>query len=483
MSARLYIAATHKSSGKTTVSLGLCAALAARGIAVQPFKKGPDYIDPIWLGQAAGRDCYTLDFYSMAPESIQDIFLRHDPGTHGLRLIEGNKGLFDGMTTTGGDDNAALAKALDTPVVLVLDCNGMTRGIAPLLQGYVGFDPELHWGGVILNRVGGSRHGAKLRAAVETYTDLKVLGEVGRDLKLQIEERHLGLIPANEASVAEKQIAYIRDRIAAEVDLDALMQAAQHAPPLQTQALVNDSQPIPETTAVRSEVEHSPLRLAIARDAAFGFYYPADLEAFTQRGVELCYFSPLHDATLPACDALFLGGGFPETHMLALEANQAMRDSIHHALAQGLPAYAECGGLMYLSRSICWGSEQANMVGFVPGDTVMQPRPQGRGYIRLQRNAAHPWPAQSDTPTTIPGHEFHYSHLENLPSGLTYAWNVERGQGIDGAHDGLVLNNLVAGYAHLRQDVRNPWIDEFLAFVRHSRSTTHDATASTRTTT
>jgi cobyrinic acid a,c-diamide synthase len=474
MSARLYIAATHKSSGKTTVSLGLCAALSARGIPVQPFKKGPDYIDPIWLGQAAGRDCYTLDFYSMAAESIQDVFLRHDPGSDGIRLIEGNKGLFDGMTTTGGDDNAALAKALDTPVVLVIDCNGMTRGIAPLLQGYVGFDRELRWGGVILNRVGGSRHGAKLRAAVETYTDLKVLGEVSRDPKLQIEERHLGLIPANEASVAEKQIAYIRDRIAAEVDLDAFMAAARQAPTIPNS---------PAQTTSRLRENDPPVRLAIARDAAFGFYYPADLEAFAQRGVELCYFSPLSDAALPECDALFLGGGFPETHMLALETNRSMRTSIQQALEQGLPAYAECGGLMYLSRSIRWGNQRADMVGFVPGDTVMQPRPQGRGYIRLQRSAQHPWPAQSTTPETIPGHEFHYSHLENLPSGLTYAWNVERGQGLDGAHDGLVLNKLVAGYAHLRQDVRNPWIDEFLAFVRRSRSTTHDTSASTRTTT
>lgn len=472
MSARLYIAATHKSSGKTTVSLGLCAALAARGVAVQPFKKGPDYIDPIWLGQAAGRNCYTLDFYSMAPESIHAIFAQHNPGSDGIRLIEGNKGLFDGMTTTGGDDNAALAKMLDTPVVLVVDCNGMTRGIAPLLQGYVGFDPDLRWGGVILNRVGGSRHGAKLRAAVETYTDLKVLGEVSRDPKLQIEERHLGLIPANEASVAEKQIAYIRDRIAAEVDLDAFIAAARQAP-----TMPNSSA---QTTSRLSENDF-PVRVAIARDAAFGFYYPADLDAFRQRGVELCFFSPLSDAALPACDALFLGGGFPETHMLALEANRSMRDSIHNALEQGLPAYAECGGLMYLSRSIRWGNEQATMVGFVPGDTVMQSRPQGRGYIRLQRNANHPWPAQAETPETIPGHEFHYSHLENLPNDLTYAWNVERGQGLDGTHDGLVLNKLVAGYAHLRQDVRNPWIDEFLAFVRSSRSTTHDAPASTRT--
>jgi cobyrinic acid a,c-diamide synthase len=475
MSARLYIAATHKSSGKTTVSLGLCAALSARGTTVQPFKKGPDYIDPIWLGQAAGRACYTLDFYSMAPDSIETMFVEHDPGTEGIRLIEGNKGLFDGVTTTGGDDNAALAKALRTPVVLVVDCNGMTRGIAPLLQGYVGFDPDLQWAGVILNRVGGSRHGAKLRAAVETYTDLKVLGEVSRDPKLQIEERHLGLIPANEASVAEKQIAYIRDRIAAEVDLDAFLQAARNAPPMPDTNRSKD-----HTTPLALDAP-APLRLAIARDGAFGFYYPADLEAFAKRGVELCYFSPLHDTELPECDALFLGGGFPETHMLALEANRSMRDSIHAALEQGLPAYAECGGLMYLSRSIRWGNEQAAMVGFVPGDTVMQARPQGRGYIRLQRNLDHPWPQQANTPQTIPGHEFHYSHLENLPEGLTYAWNVERGQGLDGRHDGLVLNKLVAGYAHLRQDVRNPWIDEFLAFVHRSQNTTHDATASNRT--
>ncbi len=466
MSARLYISAAHKSSGKTTISLGLCAALSARGIAVQPFKKGPDYIDPIWLGQASGRPCYTLDFYTMDSSSIRDVFTQHDPGSAGVRLIEGNKGLFDGMSTHGGDDNAALARLLDTPVVMVVDCSGITRGVAPLLQGYQGFDPALRWGGVILNRIAGSRHGAKVRAAVEAYTDLKVLGEVGRDPRLQIEERHLGLIPANESNAAQRQIEYIRDRIAAEVDLDAVLDAARAAPALE----LNNTPAAAEAAA--------PLRIAIARDAAFGFYYPADLEAFTRRGSELIYFSPIHDAALPDCDALFLGGGFPETHMHALAANHSMRSSIRSALEQGLPAYAECGGLMYLSRSIRWDQKQADMVGFVPGDTVMRERPQGRGYIRLQRTATHPWPRQMTTTDSIPGHEFHYSHLENLPPGLTYAWEVARGQGLDGKHDGLVLNKLVAGYAHLRQDVRNPWIDEFLAFVRSSRSSAQNTLAS-----
>ena len=195
----VYIAAAHKSSGKTSISIGLTAALTKRGLPVQPFKKGPDYIDPIWLSHAAGRPCYNLDFYTQSHEEIIHTFAsRMDAQTIGL--IEGNMGLFDGIDVAGSDSNAALAKLLSTPVILVIDTAGITRGIAPLIQGYLGFDPEVNIAGVILNKVGGPRQESKIRAALEMYTDAEVLGSVGRDAAFRIPERHLGLIPANETT-------------------------------------------------------------------------------------------------------------------------------------------------------------------------------------------------------------------------------------------------------------------------------------------
>ena len=189
---RLLISAAHKSSGKTTVSLGLCAALAERGLAVQPFKKGPDYIDPMWLGKAAGRPCYNLDFYCMSHAEILTT-VGHYSASANIALIEGNKGLYDGLDLDGSNSNAALARLTRTPVILVLDARGMTRGIAPLILGYQAFDPEVHIAGVILNQLGGSRHEAKLRAVIEHYTDIPVIGGVHRDKSMEIAERHLGL--------------------------------------------------------------------------------------------------------------------------------------------------------------------------------------------------------------------------------------------------------------------------------------------------
>ena len=195
--ARLLVSAAHKSSGKTMVSIGLCAALSARGLQVQPFKKGPDYIDPMWLGQASGRPCYNLDPYLMSPQQIQQLFAQHD-ALADISVVEGNKGLYDGLALDGSNSNAALAHLLDLPVVLVIDARGMTRGIAPLILGYQAFDRNIRIAGVILNQLGGSRHEAKLRAVIEHYTDVAVLGAIAHDPLLEVNERHLGLMPSHE---------------------------------------------------------------------------------------------------------------------------------------------------------------------------------------------------------------------------------------------------------------------------------------------
>jgi cobyrinic acid a,c-diamide synthase len=446
---RVFISAAHKSSGKTTLTLGLCAALHARGHAVQPFKKGPDYIDPLWLGMAAQRPCYNLDFHMMQRDEIERQFAGAAARAR-ISLIEGNKGLYDGLDLDGSNSNAALAKLLGAPVVLVIDARGMTRGVAPLILGYQAFDPEIRIAGVILNNLGGSRHESKLRAVIEHYTDVEVIGAVQHDASLQIAERHLGLVPANEQDAARARIQHVGERVAAQVDLDRLLAIGDSAPALNV--------PMPVEAAASPE----RLRIGIAHDQAFGFYYSEDLDTLRAANVELVDIDTLHAQALPEVDALIIGGGFPEVFMAELEANTALRTQIRSAIESGLPAYAECGGLMYLSKSLSWQGQTREMVGVGPGDTVMHERPVGRGYARLQPTGEDRWQETA----SIPAHEFHYSSLENLPAGSIYAYRVTRGHGIDGHHDGYQQHNLLAAYVHRRGAGKQGWIAPFLNQVR-----------------
>jgi len=432
--------------------------MTQRGMQVQPFKKGPDYIDPMWLGRAAGRACYNLDFFTQSHEEIHATFASQSAAAD-ISLIEGNKGLFDGVDVEGTDSNAALATMLSAPVVLVIDTSGMTRGIAPMISGYLAFDQEVEICGVILNKVGGSRHEGKLRAALERYTDTEVLGAIGRDTALEIPERHLGLVPANEAGRATSMIERLSGAVAASVDIDRLIDIAT-------------------TVEIRRNNEKTDVggpqvpdvRIAIARDAAFGFYYPDDLGAFAAAGAELIPFDTLNDPGLPEADGLFIGGGFPETHLEPLAANQSLLTDIREKLVAGLPAYAECGGMMYLARSIRWRHEEYTMVGVIPADVVVAERPQGRGYVRLQETERSLWPAlphnKQHAGSDIPAHEFHYARLENVSNDGHFAYKVNRGHGIDGHNDGLIVGNLVAGFAHHRNTQADPWVNRFVAFVR-----------------
>ena len=310
---RMLISAAHKSSGKTMVSIGLCAALSARGHSVQPFKKGPDYIDPMWLSLASGnrianRTCRNLDLYLMERDDIVATFARHSAE---VSLVEGNKGLYDGLALDGSNSNAALAKLLDLPVFLVIDARGMTRGIAPLILGYQAFDRDIHIAGVILNNLGGSRHEAKLREVIDHYTDVPVIGAIQHDERLSIVERHLGLMPSNESHVATSKIKQIGDAIAEQVDLDKLLALSRKAP-----LGVPQGSPIPNPLPQAGEGANaknilqfpamvSPLpigekvRVGIARDRAFGFYYADDLDALEAAGAELVPFDTLRDVRLP----------------------------------------------------------------------------------------------------------------------------------------------------------------------------------------
>jgi cobyrinic acid a,c-diamide synthase len=334
----------------------------------------------------------------------------------------------------------------------------MTRGIAPLILGYQAFDRNIRIAGVILNRLGGKRHEAKLRAVIEHYTDVPVLGAVLENPELAIVERHLGLMPANEAAAAEARIAAIAKIVSEQVDIERLLQVTATDQPLRPalRAAAADTQPT--------------LRVGIARDPAFGFYYADDLDALRQAGAEPVFFSPIADRQLPEVDALFLGGGFPECFMRELEANRGMRESVRAAIEAGLPAYAECGGLMYLARSLSWRGERREMAGVIAADVVMHEKPVGRGYVRLAPTTAHPWVAEGSHPDEIPAHEFHYSSLENLDPATRFAYEVKRGHGADGAHDGIVHKNLLASYTHLRSAGNCNWAARFVGFARQGRT-------------
>lgn len=458
---QLFISAAHKSSGKTTLSIGLCAAFRHRGLSVQPFKKGPDYIDPMWLSRAAGNDCFNLDFHTQSHAEILTRFGQHQAGSD-ISIIEGNKGLYDGLDLEGSNSNAALATLLKSPVILVIDAQGMTRGIAPLILGYQAFEPEINIAGVILNQLGGSRHESKLRAVIEHYTDVPVVGAVHRDPLLNIQERHLGLIPSNEAQAVEEQIDTVSRLVAQQVDLEQLQGIANNA--------LTPSFQAPEKT----ELPPPDIRIGIAQDAAFGFYYPDDLQAFREAGAELVSIDTLHDKNLPEIDGLFIGGGFPETQMQELEANSSLRTAIHEAIEAGLPVYAECGGLMYLSRSLSWNGEHSQMVGALKMDIEMHPRPQGRGYVKLKETNETLWgtaPSVDGEQAIINAHEFHYSApVKSAPQALAkdtrFAYRVLRGHGVDGESDGIVYRNVLANYSHMRNVQNNPWVKRFVTFVR-----------------
>jgi cobyrinic acid a,c-diamide synthase len=298
-----------------------------------------------------------------------------------------------------------------------------------------------------------------------------VIGAIGRDPTLVVKERHLGLTTPDEMATLDEKIGRLRLAVERGVDLDRVLEIARGAS--MTQSPDTGAAPPVIFSGARGGAAVKPdLRLAVARDTAFGFYYPDDLEALEQAGAELVFFDALRDAQLPQADGLFIGGGFPETQMPALAANKGLRAQVRRAAEAGLPIYAECGGLMYLTRSITWAEETHEMVGFIPADTVMHATPQGRGLVVLEETDALPWPSLDGSAigasrTRIPAHEFHYAALERLDPATRFAYRVIRGHGIDGRHDGIVKGSVLGSFSHLRSTERcGCWARRFVAFVR-----------------
>jgi len=445
---RIVVSAPHRSSGKTTLSIGLNSALTGSGKKVQAFKKGPDYIDPMWHAAATGRNCRNLDLFMMGEDNIMRSFQKAARDAD-ISVIEGNMGFYDGMEVDGRGSTADMARLLKSPVVLIIDSSNMTRSIAPLILGFQNFERDVNIAGVILNKVSGARHESKLRATIERYCDIEVVGAIPRLPEIEILQRHLGLRPAKEDEKANSIIGSISKLVKDNVDLDKIVMIAEKSPVL------------PEIEQADIVQNQKIVKIGIAQDRAFTFYYPENLEALEAAGAELVPFSPVSDTNLPEVNGLYIGGGFPEVFMQELEANRAIRKEIRLATEKGIPVYAECGGLMYLARAITWEGTTREMAGAIPCDILMSKKPKGHGYIKLEPTGKSWFGVNHE----IRGHEFHYSEAVNL-DGVEYAYKINRGSGIDGRNDGIVYRNILASYAHLHIFGAPGWAEQFVGFIK-----------------
>ncbi|MHB1679190.1 MAG: cobyrinate a,c-diamide synthase [bacterium] len=461
-----YISAAKRNSGKTTISIAIMRLLRDKGLIVQSFKKGPDFIDPMWLSIATGKNCYNLDFYFMSKDKIKNHFLEHSLNSD-ISIIEGNHGLHDSLDLYGKSSNASMAKLLDLPVILVIDVGEFNRGVVPLLLGFRNFDKKVNIKGVILNKVHSKRHEKNLINAINHYTDLKVVGNIPNDLELSIKQRHLGLLSTLGGEDIENLVSNISSKISNYIDLEGIVDISKISAKSYNNIKLKYNIVTPpkkiELDRVRERV-----KIGIAYDGAFNFYYNENIEALENLGCDIIRFSPLKDVSLPEVDALYIGGGFPEIFCKDLEANINLRKDIREKIEIGLPVYAECGGLMYLCKSISCDNIMYEMVGAIDADVKWTKNPKGHGYTKLT-------PAFYDKNSRlwfnkikfIKGHEFHHSYLETPSSNnMNFVFNVEKGFGVNGANDGIIYKNIIASYTHIFSPSSPKWFKNWVSFIK-----------------
>lgn len=459
---RLIIGAPQGRCGKTTITLGILRALSRQGYQVQPYKKGPDYIDPSWHSAAAGRVSRNLDPFLMTQEEICRSIAVHSSDCQ-FSIIEGAMGLFDGLDLEGSASTAELAKMTASPVLLVVDATRITRSTAAIVMGCQHLDPEINIAGVILNKVARSRHEKIARESIEKYCHIPVVGAIPKDAMLSIPDRHLGLVTQGEMNETEGLLEHLADVISENANISDIISLASTAPALGD---IPKAEFLSLSEYQKSKNACQP-RIGIIRDAAFSFYYPENLEALESRGAELIPFSALTQDDLPGeLDALYIGGGFPEVFAEQLANNTALRQEICSAGEGGLPIYAECGGLMYLGRSIIIGEQKHDMVGLLPLDTQMEKKPQGHGYTIMKGTENNLWFDQMK----IRGHEFHNSRVINLDTTkVKFGFTLEKGSGINGKHDGICYKNVLAAYNHIHAVGTPNWAEQMLKLAQQYR--------------
>ena len=459
----IVVGALRGGSGKTIVSIGLIAALSSMGHRVAPFKKGPDYIDAGWLSLAAGqRPCYNLDTFLIDEERIRQTYAAHSKGC-GLSVIEGNRGIYDCIDTDGKTSTAELAKLLGLPILLIIDGTKTTRTMAAVVSGCSQFDPSVRICGVILNRIAGARHEGILRRSIEGHCGIPVLGAIPKLRKQSFPERHMGLVPTPEHDWAQPAIDAAADVARDHIDLAAVIRMARETEPV----LVESDIRMNEDERPADHPPDTPT-IAIIRDSAFQFYYPENLEALQAAGAGLIFISPLEIDTIPAIDGMYIGGGFPETHAEELSRNRAFCDRLNALAEDGLPIYAECGGLMYLGEKLVLDDKTYDMTGILPLTFGFSRRPQGHGYTILEVTGYNPYFRRG---TTLKGHEFHYSSVlacEGCEKDLAYT--MVRGSGLMGGKDGLCYKNVLATYTHLHASGTPEWAPALVAKARAYRS-------------
>ncbi len=432
---RLVIAGSRSGVGKTTITLGIMAALSQRNLKVAPYKVGPDFIDPGLHSLVTGTASRNLDLWLLEEETVLYL-LQKNSELQDISIIEGVMGLYDGRGTKSEASTAHLAKVVDAPVVLVVDGSGVAASIAAQVLGYKLYDPELRLAGVIVNRVSGEAHYQLLRTVIERDVNLPCFGYLKKTDQIHLQSRHLGLIPGIEVRGLAGQTKQLVELVEETIDLDALV------------ALADSAEEMKSTLNSRSAVNqmNSMVRIGLARDEAFHFYYQDNLDLLREMGAELVEFSPLVDGKLPEeLDGLYIGGGFPEIFASQLMNNHGMRSALAEAVGEGVPTYAECGGMMYLTRGIeNLEGERFEMVGVIPAVSLMTEKLQRFGYVEVEF-AQNIFDLKG---VKIPAHEFHYSRLvTDEACELNYTYQVKRK---DRSWDcGIGLDNLLAGYPHL----------------------------------
>lgn len=448
---RVVIAGLRGGTGKTTLSLGLTKAFRDRGLAVVPFKKGPDYIDAGWLARASGRNCYNLDPFLVPGGKILQSFFVHTEGAD-ISILEGNRGLFDGMDAGGTYSTSELAKLLKTPVILIADCTKVTRTLAAMIKGVISFDSDLNIGGVVLNQVFGRRHERVIREAIEGYTPARVIGVLGRERQDLITERHMGLTPYHEYFEIDSVIERIGRMVADGVDLKKVLDIARSAPVIEIDKVAGlySSYKKPGMGLAGED-----LKIGVIRDMAFQFYYPENIEALRANGVMVVEMSAIEEGRVPDIDALYIGGGFPETNALRLSGNRGFVSSLKDTIEEGLPVYAECGGLMYLGEELEYDEKRYPMAGVLPIGFKMEKTPVAHGYTIATVTGENPY---FRVGTELRGHEFHYSRVMGLGNGLRAVFRMKRGSGITDGLDGIVYKNVLATYTHLHALGSPEWV-------------------------
>ena len=429
---RLVLAGTTSGVGKTSITCAIIHTLQKKGYSVQSFKVGPDYIDPSYLSSISRKDAFNLDVWLMGKNRLLESFVTNSKSN--ISIIEGVMGYYDGF---GGDSNFAsthhVASITKSPVILVIDASKAARSIAATALGFVKFHSNSRIKGIILNKIASKKHEILCRKALEK-SKLPIIGVIKKNPDLDLHSRHLGLIPTKEDTALKQKIKEISKIISSSLDIEKILQIIQTLPPLKT----------PSTKLYKKP----KTIIAVALDSSFNFYYRDNLEALKREGANIKFFSPVKDKKLPQCDGIYIGGGFPEILGGALEKNQTMKKKIKQLSEENIPIYAECGGLMYLTKSIDYGKKTSKMVGIFDAETKMTKKMKlnyTQGNI-ISKNII------SDKKHAVHGHEFHYSKLESVSSDSKFAYELKIGEGIKNHFDGMIQDNTLASYGHLYFD-------------------------------